>query len=310
MSELRIATRRSPLARWQADHVASLWGAAFPGTRVSLVEMTTAGDRFLEAPLQAMGGKGLFIKELEQALLEARADLAVHSLKDLTSAFPPGLCLAAVPAREDARDAWVSSRGVRLEAVPRGARVGTSSLRRGCLLRAARPDLEVVPLRGNVQTRLRKADELGLAGTVLAVAGLRRLGLEGRITEVLPPEVSLPAVGQGALALEARVADAETCTRAGALEDPPTRIAVDAERAFLARLEGGCTVPLGGHAVVEGDEVWLRGFVGAPDGSELVRGERRGPTTEAPELGRALAEDLLGRGADRLLAALATDRRA
>ncbi|HXX32200.1 MAG TPA: hydroxymethylbilane synthase [Myxococcaceae bacterium] len=310
MSELRIATRRSPLARWQADHVASLWGAAFPGTRVSLVEMTTAGDRFLEAPLQAVGGKGLFIKELEQALLEARADLAVHSLKDLTSAFPPGLCLAAVPAREDARDAWVSSRGVRLEAVPRGARVGTSSLRRGCLLRAARPDLEVVPLRGNVQTRLRKADELGLAGTVLAVAGLRRLGLEGRITEVLPPEVSLPAVGQGALALEARVADAETCTRAGALEDPPTRIAVDAERAFLARLEGGCTVPLGGHAVVEGDEVWLRGFVGAPDGSELVRGERRGPTTEAPELGRALAEDLLGRGADRLLAALATDRRA
>jgi len=310
VSELRIATRRSPLARWQADHVASLWGAAFPGTRVSLVEMTTAGDRFLEAPLQAMGGKGLFIKELEQALLEARADLAVHSLKDLTSAFPPGLCLAAVPAREDARDAWVSSRGVRLEAVPRGARVGTSSLRRGCLLRAARPDLEVVPLRGNVQTRLRKADELGLAGTVLAVAGLRRLGLEGRITEVLPPEVSLPAVGQGALALEARVADAETCTRAGALEDPPTRIAVDAERAFLARLEGGCTVPLGGHAVVEGDEVWLRGFVGAPDGSELVRGERRGPTTEAPELGRALAEDLLGRGADRLLAALATDRRA
>jgi len=310
VSELRIATRRSPLARWQADHVASLWGAAFPGTRVSLVEMTTAGDRFLEAPLQAVGGKGLFIKELEQALLEARADLAVHSLKDLTSAFPPGLCLAAVPAREDARDAWVSSRGVRLEAVPRGARVGTSSLRRGCLLRAARPDLEVVPLRGNVQTRLRKADELGLAGTVLAVAGLRRLGLEGRITEVLPPEVSLPAVGQGALALEARVADAETCTRAGALEDPPTRIAVDAERAFLARLEGGCTVPLGGHAVVEGDEVWLRGFVGAPDGSELVRGERRGPTTEAPELGRALAEDLLGRGADRLLAALATDRRA
>jgi len=310
VSELRIATRRSPLARWQADHVASLWGAAFPGTRVSLVEMTTAGDRFLEAPLQAVGGKGLFIKELEQALLEARADLAVHSLKDLTSAFPPGLCLAAVPAREDARDAWVSPRGVRLEAVPRGARVGTSSLRRGCLLRAARPDLEVVPLRGNVQTRLRKADELGLAGTVLAVAGLRRLGLEGRITEVLPPEVSLPAVGQGALALEARVADAETCTRAGALEDPPTRIAVDAERAFLARLEGGCTVPLGGHAVVEVDEVWLRGFVGAPDGSELVRGERRGPTTEAPELGRALAEDLLGRGADRLLAALATDRRA
>ena len=310
MSELRIATRKSPLARWQADHVASLWSAAFPGTRVSLVEMTTAGDRFLEAPLQVMGGKGLFIKELEQALLERRADLAVHSLKDVTSAFPPGLCLAAVPVREDPRDAWVSPRGQRLADVPRGGRVGTASQRRSCLLRAARPDLEVVPLRGNVQTRLRKAAELDLAGTVLALAGLRRLGLEDRVTEVLPLEVSLPAVGQGALALEARSDDAETRSRALALEDGPTRIAVEAERAFLARLEGGCTVPLGGHAVLEGDRLWLRGFVGAPDGSQLVRGERRGPTTEAAELGRALAEDLLGRGADRLLAALAPGGRA
>jgi hydroxymethylbilane synthase len=304
VSRLRIATRKSPLARWQAHHVASLWRNRFPEAEVSLVEMTTAGDTFLEAPLQAVGGKGLFIKELEQALLEERADLAVHSLKDVTSAFPPGLGLVAVPEREDPRDAWVSPRGVKLLQLPKGARVGTSSLRRACLLKAARPDLEVVGLRGNVQTRLRKVEELQLAGTVLALAGLLRLGLDGHVTEVLPPDVSLPAVGQGALALEAREADADTWQRARSLEHPPTRIAINAERAFLARLEGGCSVPLGGHAVLEGEQLWLRGFVGAPDGTEVLRGERRGPAAQAAELGRALAEELLGRGADRLLAAL------
>jgi hydroxymethylbilane synthase len=309
VSGLRIATRKSPLARWQAQHVGALLHSAFPSVAVSLVEMTTAGDRFLDAPLQAVGGKGLFIKELEQALLEDRADLAVHSLKDVTSAFPEGLCLAAVPLREDPRDAWVSPRGLRLEQVPRGASVGTSSLRRSCLLRAARPDLTVVPLRGNVQTRLRKAEELGLAGTVLAVAGLKRLGLEDRITEVLSLDLSLPAVGQGALALEARTLDRATRERAEALEDRPSRIAVDAERAFLARLEGGCTIPLGAYAILDAGRVWLRGFVGTADGTELVRGERRGPIESASALGRALAEELLGRGADRILAALGTAAR-
>lgn len=304
MNHLRIATRKSPLALWQAHHVAGLWRKHFPGDEVSLVEMTTAGDTFLEAPLQAVGGKGLFIKELEQALLAQRADLAVHSLKDVTSAFPAGLGLVAVPEREDPRDAWVSPRGVKLLQLPKGARVGTSSLRRACLLKAARPDLEVVSLRGNVQTRLRKVEELQLAGTVLALAGLRRLGLDGHVTEVLPAEVSLPAVGQGALALEARAADSQTWQQAASLEHGPTRIAVDAERAFLARLEGGCSVPLGGHAVLEGDQLWLRGFVGAPDGTEVLRGERRGPAAQAASLGRNLAEELLGRGADRLLAAL------
>jgi hydroxymethylbilane synthase len=301
VSRLRIATRRSPLARWQANHVAALWRKGFPDTEVSLVEMTTAGDRLSEAPLQAFGGKGLFIKELEQALLEDRADLAVHSLKDVTSAFPPGLCLAAVPEREDPRDAWVSPRGLRFLELPRGARVGTASLRRSCLLKAARPDLEVVPLRGNVETRLRKVAELGLAGTVLAVAGLRRLGLKHHITEVLSIELSLPAVGQGALALEVRSADVQVRERASTLEHRPSRLAVDAERAFLARLEGGCTIPLGGHAVLEGNQLWLRGFVGSPDGAEVLRGEKRGPVTEGAQLGRALAEELLGRGADRLL---------
>ncbi len=303
MSRLRIATRKSPLARWQANHVAALWQNAFPDTEVSLLEMSTAGDR-LEAPLQASGGKGLFIKELEQALLEERADLAVHSLKDVTSVVAAGLGLVAVPEREDARDAWVSVRNQSFHELPRGARVGTASLRRACLLLSARPDLQVVPLRGNVETRLRKAEALGLHGTVLAVAGLVRLGLRQRITEVLSVEVSLPAVGQGALVLEARSGDTLVCERALTLEHRATRLAIDAERAFLARLEGGCAVPLGGHAVLEGDELWLRGFVGSPDGTEVLRGERRGPAATGMAMGRALAEELLGRGADRLLAAL------
>jgi hydroxymethylbilane synthase len=304
VKRLRIATRKSPLALWQANAVAALWRGHFPDTEVSLLEMTTAGDRLVEAPLQASGGKGLFIKELEQALLEGRADLAVHSLKDVTAAFPEGLLLAAVPKREDARDAWVSPRGGRLLELPRGARVGTSSLRRACLLKAARPDLEVVPLRGNVETRLRKTVELGLGGTILAVAGLVRLGLERHITEVLPLELSLPAVGQGALALEARAQQTDILERARRLEHRETRLAVDAERAFLARLEGGCNVPLGGHAVLEGEELLLRGFVGSPDGMEVLRGMRRGPATAPAELGLGLAEELLRRGAGRLLALL------
>jgi hydroxymethylbilane synthase len=263
--------------------------------------MTTAGDRLVDGPLQLSGGKGLFVKELEQALLDGRADLAVHSLKDVTASFPRGLLLAAVPQREDARDAWVSPQGVKFLALPPRARVGTSSLRRACLLKAARPDLEVVPLRGNVQTRLKKTEELGLAGTVLAVAGLVRLGLEHHITEVLSVELCLPAVGQGALALEARAEDASVLARARSLEHRPSRLAVDAERAFLARLEGGCNVPLGGYAVLEEAELFLRGFVGAPDGTALLRAERRGPATAAVEVGQALAEELLGRGAGKLL---------
>ncbi|HEY1418656.1 MAG TPA: hydroxymethylbilane synthase, partial [Myxococcaceae bacterium] len=200
MAPLRIATRKSPLALWQARHVAALLAARSPGTEVTLVELSTEGDRMLDAPLSTIGGKGLFVKEIEAALLDGRADLAVHSLKDVTSTFPPGLVLAAVPEREDPRDAWVSPRGIAFAELPRGARVGTSSLRRACQLCSMRPDVEVVSLRGNVGTRLRKTEELGLAGSILALAGLRRLGLEGRVTELLPPEVMLPAVGQGALA--------------------------------------------------------------------------------------------------------------
>lgn len=301
MSTVRIATRQSPLALWQARHVASLLQAHHPGLQVSLVEMTTQGDRFLSAPLSAVGGKGLFVKEIEQALLDGRADVAVHSLKDMTSVLPEELLLAAVPAREDPRDAFCSPQGLRLEELPRGARVGTSSLRRSCLLRSRRPDLEIVSLRGNVQTRLNRTRELGLHGAVLALAGLRRLGLEGEVTEVLPVEVSLPAVGQGVLAVQCRTADEAVRELLLPLEDASTRVAVTAERALLARLEGGCSVPLAGHATVEGGRVHLRGMVGRPDGTQVVQGERSGPAEQAHALGEALAEELLTRGGAEIL---------
>ncbi len=298
---LRIATRQSPLALWQARHVASLLTARHAGLEVSLVEMTTEGDRFLSAPLSAVGGKGLFVKEIEQALLDGRADLAVHSLKDMTSVLPEGLLLAAVPAREDPRDAFCSPTGLTLERLPQGARVGTSSLRRSCILRARRPDLEIVSLRGNVQTRLQRTREQGLAGAMLAHAGLKRLGLEHEVTEVLPPEVSLPAVGQGVLAIQCRAADVEVRALLAPLEDAMTRVAVTAERALLAKLEGGCTVPLAGHATVVDGTVSLCGLVGRPDGSKVVQGELRGPAPEAHALGERLAEELLSRGAQEIL---------
>lgn len=299
--KVRIATRQSPLALWQARHVGALLSARHVGLEVELVEMTTEGDRFLSAPLSAVGGKGLFVKEIEQALLDGRADIAVHSLKDMTSVLPEGLVLAAVPTREDPRDAFCSPTGITLETLPKGARVGTSSLRRSCILRSRRPDLEIVSLRGNVQTRLQKTKEQGLAGAMLAFAGLKRLGLEKEITEVLSPEVSLPAVGQGVLAIQCRTNDAEVRALLAPLEDSVTRIAVTAERALLAKLEGGCTVPLAGHAMVADGEVHLRGFVGRPDGSKMVAGEVRGPVAQAHALGEKLADDLLSRGAHEIL---------
>jgi hydroxymethylbilane synthase len=298
---VKIATRQSPLALWQARHVAALLSSHHPGLQVSLVEMTTEGDRFLSAPLSRIGGKGLFVKEIEQCLLDGRADIAVHSLKDMTSVLPEGLMLAAVPAREDPRDAFCSPTGLTLDRLPQGARVGTSSLRRSCILRSRRPDLEIVSLRGNVQTRLQKTKDLGLAGAVLAYAGLKRLGLEHEITEVLSPAVSLPAVGQGVLAIQCRTRDAEVRELLAPLEDAVTRVAVTAERALLAKLEGGCTVPLAGHATVKDGVVHLRGFVGQPDGSKLVEGEVSGPEREAQALGERLAEDLLSRGAREIL---------
>jgi hydroxymethylbilane synthase len=297
---VRIATRRSPLAKWQANHVADLLRRQEPGLEVRLHELMTRGDRILEVPLAQVGGKGLFVKEIEDALLAGEAEIAVHSMKDLPALLAEGLAIGAVPVREDPRDALCSPRWKTLDKLPKGARVGTSSLRRSAQLKALRPDLQTEVVRGNVQTRLDKASQ-GLDAVVLAYAGLRRLGLDGHATQVLSPEEMLPAVAQGALALEARAADAASMRRLAALDDPETRQRVEAERGFLARIEGGCQVPIAGHATVAGGQVHLRALVASLDGSRIIRGERRGPVAEARALGVALAEELLGRGADAIL---------
>ena len=298
---IRIATRRSPLAKWQANHVADLLRAKEPGLEVRLHVLVTKGDRILEVPLAEVGGKGLFVKEIEDALLAGDAEIAVHSMKDLPAELAPGLAIGAVPEREDPRDALCSPRYNTLAALPKGAKVGTSSLRRSAQLKVIRPDLQIEMVRGNVETRLRKASE-GLDAVVLAYAGLRRLGLDAHATYVFPPEEMLPAVAQGALALEARAADAATMKRLAALEDPETRVRVEAERGFLGRLEGGCQVPIAGHAVVEGGRVRMRALVASLDGRQVIRGERSAPLAEARAMGVALAEELLSKGAGEILA--------
>ena len=298
---IRIATRRSPLAKWQANHVADLLRAKEPGLEVRLHELVTKGDRILEVPLAEVGGKGLFVKEIEDALLAGDAEIAVHSMKDLPAELAPGLAIGAVPEREDPRDALCSPRYKTLAALPKGAKVGTSSLRRSAQLKAIRPDLQIEMVRGNVETRLRKASE-GLDAVVLAYAGLRRLGLDAHATYVFPAEEMLPAVAQGALALEARADDAATMKRLAALEHPETRVRVEAERGFLGRLEGGCQVPIAGHAVVEGGRVRMRALVASLDGKQVIRGERSAPLPEARAMGVALAEELLSKGAGEILA--------
>ena len=301
---IRIATRRSPLAKWQANHVAGLLRAREPGLEVELQEIVTRGDRILEVPLAEVGGKGLFVKEIEDALLSGQAQIAVHSMKDLPALLAPGLVVAAVPEREDPRDALCSPRWKTLSALPRGARVGTSSLRRAAQLRELRPDLRTEVVRGNVETRLRKASA-ELDAVVLAYAGLRRLGLADRATQVFSTEEMLPAVAQGALALEARADDAETLARLAPLEDADTRVRIEAERALLRRLEGGCQVPIAGHAVVSGGTVTLRALVASVDGSRVIRGHESGPTGAAAAIGEALAEEMLAQGAAALVEAAA-----
>jgi hydroxymethylbilane synthase len=297
---IRIATRRSPLAKWQANHVASLLRGAEPGLEVRLHEVVTRGDKILDVPLADVGGKGLFVKEIEDALLAGDAEVAVHSMKDLPAVLAPGLVVAAVPEREDPRDALCSPRWRTLDRLPRGAKVGTSSLRRSAQLRALRPDLEIHMVRGNVETRLRKASD-ALDAVVLAYAGLRRLGLAEHATQVLSPDEMLPAVAQGALALEARAADGATLKRLAALEHPETRVRTEAERGFLARIEGGCQVPIAGHARVEGAAVVLRALVASLDGRRVIRAERSAPLADARRMGEALAEELLSKGAADIL---------
>jgi hydroxymethylbilane synthase len=302
MAPLVIATRGSKLALAQARWVAGRLAALRPGLEVELKVIKTKGDKITDVPLAAVGGKGLFVKEIEEALLAGRAQLAVHSMKDVPAELPPGLVIAGVSPRQDVRDVLVSRRWGSLEELPPGARVGTSSLRRRAQLLARRPDLEVVPLRGNVETRLRKLDEQGLDAVILAAAGLARLGLEQVATQYLPVETLLPAVGQGALGLECREDDAATRELVAALADPAAAAAVEAERAFLGRLEGGCQVPIAAHAVLEGDRLWLRGLVADLEGRRLVRAQGRAPRAEAAALGRQVAEEVLESGGREILA--------
>jgi hydroxymethylbilane synthase len=296
---LRIGSRGSKLALWQAEWVAGELGRLGQNTRIEIIR--TTGDKLTEVALAQAGGKGLFTREIEEALLAGRIDLAVHSLKDLPTALPDGLALAAIPAREDVRDAVV---GRPLGELASGARVGTSSLRRAAQLRLLRPDLLVEPVRGNVDTRLRKLAEGRYDAIVLAVAGLRRLGWEERIAEILPLEAMLPAVGQGALAIETREGDSVARAACRPLEDMGARCAVTAERALLAALGGGCQVPVGAYAEVSGGALSLRAVVVSPDGAQAVRDQIRGAPAEADELGRELAERLLASGAEAILAAV------
>lgn len=299
---LRIATRQSPLALWQAEYVQQRLVSSHPGLRVELVPMVTRGDVILDTPLAKVGGKGLFVKELEQAMLDGRADIAVHSMKDVPVAFPQGLGLVSICEREDPHDAFVSHHYDSVDALPQGAIVGTSSLRRQCQLSARRPDLVIRSLRGNVGTRLSKLDAGDYDAIILAVAGLKRLGLGERIRQVMPAEESLPAVGQGAVGIECRLDDRDTIALLAVLNDEDTACRVRAERAMNLRLEGGCQVPIGSYALLEGDRLWLRGLVGSPDGSQTICGERRGPREDAEKMGISLAEELLNNGAREILA--------
>lgn len=301
-SRLRIATRKSLLALWQAEYVKAELERHHPGLEVELVPLTSRGDKILDVPLAKVGGKGLFVKELEQALLAGEADIAVHSMKDVPMEFPQGLGLAVICPREDARDAFVSNRYSSLDDVPAGAVIGTSSLRRQCQLLAARPDLQVSFLRGNVQTRLQKLDDGEYDAIILAAAGLIRLELQGRIRAYIAPEQSLPAGGQGAVGIECRMDDAATIALIKPLHHCTTAEQVLAERAMNGRLQGGCQVPIACYAIHRGDQLWLRGLVGAPDGSQMLFDEITGPVTEAETIGVALAERLLAAGADKILA--------
>jgi hydroxymethylbilane synthase len=299
---LRIATRKSQLALWQAEHVATLLRQAHPGLGIELVPLLTQGDRIQDRSLASIGGKGLFIKELEVAIEDLRADIAVHSMKDVPADLPDGLVIAAVLKRADARDALITTSGIsRLEDLPQQARVGTSSLRRQAQLCALRPDLRIEALRGNVDTRLRKLDAGGMDAIVLACAGLMRLGLESRITARLDPKVCLPAVTQGVIGIECRSNDARTLALLRVLEDPPTRKVMQAERAFAAHLGGSCQSPIAAYAELDADQIRLDGLVAEPDGSRLLRDSSSGSSENPAALGRQLAERLLGAGAGSLL---------
>jgi len=303
-TRLVIASRESRLALWQAEHVRAALAGLYPSTRVEILGMTTQGDRVLDVTLAKIGGKGLFVKELEVALAEGRADIAVHSAKDVPMELAAGFRLAAILPREDPRDAFVSNDYARLEDLPAGAALGTSSLRREAQLRSRFPALEIRALRGNLDTRLAKLDRGDYQAVVLAVAGLKRLGLGARIRAPLDPAVSLPAAGQGALAIECRADRQDLVDLLAPLGDAQAAACVRAERAVSRALAGSCQVPLAAHAVAEGERIWLRGLVATPDGKRIARAEARGPIAEPERLGEQLAADLRSRGAADILASL------
>lgn len=301
---IRIATRQSPLALWQAEHVAARLQQLFPDVQTELVKMVTRGDKILDAPLAKVGGKGLFVKELEQGMLEGTADIAVHSMKDVPVEFPDGLHLAAILQREDPSDAFVSNHYASFADLPTNARIGTSSLRRQCQIKERYPDAEIISLRGNVNTRLAKLDAGDYDAIILASAGLKRLGMSDRITQCLDTSVSLPACGQGAIGIECRSDDAEINEILSSLHDHETGLCVQAERAMNARLNGGCQVPIAGFAEIQHQQLTMRGLVGSPDGALLYRSACTGEIDQADALGKRIAEDLLAQGADKILQAL------
>ncbi|HQV24336.1 MAG TPA: hydroxymethylbilane synthase [Acinetobacter sp.] len=304
MKTLKIATRQSPLALWQAEHIRSRLNQLYPDLTVELVKFVTQGDKILDTPLAKIGGKGLFVKELEAALLDGRADLAVHSMKDVPMHLPDGLSLAVICEREDPFDAFVSNQYQHFNELPQGAKVGTSSLRRKCQILQQRPDLEIIDLRGNVGTRLSKLDEGLYDAIILASAGLKRLGLADRIRHSLSAEISLPAVGQGALGLECRSNDSALLKLIEPLQHQETSNCVRAERAFNAYLEGGCQVPIAGYATLRNDQIQIEGRVGSVDGKVILKAQRVGAIEQAEQLGEQLAQDLLAQGAGDLLKAL------
>ena len=303
-AKLTIGTRQSLLALWQSNHIAALLREKYPECEVVLKKIVTKGDRILDVPLAQIGGKGLFTKEIETELLDGTIDLAVHSLKDMPTVLPEGLCLTAITERANERDAFVSNKYSSFEELPLGAVVGTSSLRRKAQLLAARPDLEIRDLRGNVDTRLRKLDEDLYDAVILAAAGLERLGHGDRITALIPPEVCLPAVGQGALAIEARTADSEVRDMLSFLNCTSTKQATDAERAFLGLVEGGCQVPIGVHADVQADKINIEAIIASLDGSTVLRDTISGEAKDAAELGKTLGKKMLAAGGQEILAAI------
>lgn len=301
---IRIATRKSALAMWQAEYVKSALESAHPGLQVELLPMSTKGDKILDTPLAKVGGKGLFIKELEIAMQEGRADIAVHSMKDVPVEFPKGFGLHAICERENPFDAFVSNNFESFDALPQGSVVGTSSLRRQCQLKHLRPDLQVKDLRGNVNTRLAKLDEGQYDAIILAAAGLIRLGMQDRIKHELKAQDSLPAVGQGAVGIECRDDDTELIALLAPLNHPHTASRVLAERAMNAALQGGCQVPIGSFAELDEGTLFLRGLVGSVDGTRIIRAERSGRPDDAEKMGQDVANDLITQGADKLLSEL------